>query len=179
MSSVGKRIADARERASSALDRQPGGSHYKDMAIQPVEFITANNIPYREANVIKYACRHQNKNGLQDIEKAIHYLEMIKDEYCQTGSEASGGAGASCKNTTLDKTQSESDSTQIGANEPAKTESDSNKLDAASAGNQTEDEGWGEWIELFEDQELRFGKDIEYRSDGVSMLTHHRVKKSG
>ena len=80
MSSVGKRIADARERASSALDRQPGGCHYKDMAIQPVEFITANNIPYREANVIKYACRHQNKNGLQDIEKAIHYLEMIKDE---------------------------------------------------------------------------------------------------
>jgi hypothetical protein len=74
MSSVGKRIQDA-------LDRQEGGSHYKNMAIQPVEFIVANNIPYREANVIKYTCRHAAKNGVEDIKKAIHYLEMIRDEY--------------------------------------------------------------------------------------------------
>jgi len=60
-----------------ALDKQEGGSHYKDMPIQPVEFIVANSIPYREANVIKYVARHATKNGVQDINKAIHYLEMI------------------------------------------------------------------------------------------------------
>ena len=63
----------------SALDTQEGGSHYKDMAIQPVTFIVKNNIPFLEGNVIKYICRHANKNGVQDIDKAIHYLQLIKE----------------------------------------------------------------------------------------------------
>jgi hypothetical protein len=63
----------------SALDTQEGGSHYKDMVIQPVTFITCNNIPFLEGNVIKYVCRHANKNGVQDIDKAIHYLQLIKE----------------------------------------------------------------------------------------------------
>ena len=63
----------------SALDTQEGGSHYKDMAIQPVTFIVKNNIPFLEGNVIKYVCRHANKNGAQDIDKAIHYLQLIKE----------------------------------------------------------------------------------------------------
>lgn len=61
----------------SALDKQVGGSHYKDMAIQPVEFITANNIGFLEGNIIKYACRHASKNGAEDIKKVIHYAELI------------------------------------------------------------------------------------------------------
>lgn len=63
----------------TALDTQIGGDHYKTMKIQPVEFITANNIPFLEGNVIKYVSRHASKNGLADIEKAIHYLELIKE----------------------------------------------------------------------------------------------------
>jgi hypothetical protein len=63
----------------SALNNQEGGSHYKDMAIQPVTFIVKNNIPFLEGNVIKYVCRHANKNGVQDIDKAIHYLQLIKE----------------------------------------------------------------------------------------------------
>lgn len=61
----------------SALDVQEGGSHYKDMGIQPIEFISANNIPYHEANVIKYVCRHANKNGIEDLKKARHYIDML------------------------------------------------------------------------------------------------------
>jgi hypothetical protein len=61
----------------SALDTQVGGDHYKQMKIQPVEFICENNIPYCEANVIKYISRHKSKNGAQDVRKAIHYCEMI------------------------------------------------------------------------------------------------------
>lgn len=63
------------------LAEQVGGDHYKSMAIQPIEFIVKNGIPYREANVIKYVCRHRAKNGRQDIEKAIHYLQMILEDY--------------------------------------------------------------------------------------------------
>lgn len=62
---------------SQATSEQIGGSHYKDCKIQPTEFIHANNIPFIEGNVIKYVCRHRNKNGRQDIEKAIHYLKLL------------------------------------------------------------------------------------------------------
>ena len=65
---------------AEAAAKQIGGKHYQ-MPIQPIEYIVKNNIPYREANVIKYVTRHTNKNGLEDIEKAIHYLEMIKEDY--------------------------------------------------------------------------------------------------
>lgn len=61
----------------SALYKQEGGNHYKDMVIQPIEFIVENDLPFREANAIKYICRHYQKNGADDIRKAIHYLEMI------------------------------------------------------------------------------------------------------
>lgn len=64
---------------STALSKQVGGDHYKNFAIQPVKFITANNLGYIEGNVIKYLCRHEHKNGRKDLEKAIHYIEMLMD----------------------------------------------------------------------------------------------------
>lgn len=59
------------------LDVQVGGGHYKDFPIQPVEFITKNKLGYIEGAVIKYVCRHGQKNGREDIEKAIHYLQLL------------------------------------------------------------------------------------------------------
>ena len=65
----------------SALDTQIGGSHYA-MEIQPVEFITKNKLTFLEGCVVKRVCRHRNKNGKQDLEKAIHELQlMIELEY--------------------------------------------------------------------------------------------------
>lgn len=61
----------------SALAHQEGGNHYKGLKIQPVEYIHANEIDYLEGNVIKYVTRHKQKNGKQDILKAIHYLQLI------------------------------------------------------------------------------------------------------
>lgn len=61
----------------SALDVQVGGVHYKDMKIQPVEFIHANGIGYFEGNVIKYVARWRAKNGIADLEKARHYLDLL------------------------------------------------------------------------------------------------------
>lgn len=62
----------------AATERQIGGDHYKSLKIQPIEYIDANNLPYLEGNVVKYVTRHASKNGVQDIDKAIHYLELIK-----------------------------------------------------------------------------------------------------
>ena len=61
----------------SSFSRQVGGNHYADYAIQPLEFCVKNNIPFLEGNVIKYICRWRNKNGIQDLEKAKHYIEML------------------------------------------------------------------------------------------------------
>lgn len=61
----------------SALDKQVDGSHYKDKAIQPVEYIFANNIGYFEGNVIKYVTRWKDKGGINDLLKAKHYLELL------------------------------------------------------------------------------------------------------
>lgn len=62
-----------------ALTKQVGGSHYKDMKIQPVEFCHVNSIPYLEATAIKYLCRWRKKNGIQDLDKAIHFIELLKE----------------------------------------------------------------------------------------------------
>jgi len=61
----------------TALTKQVSGDHYKSLGIQPVEYIRANNIGYFEGNVIKYVTRWKNKNGVADLEKAKHYLEML------------------------------------------------------------------------------------------------------
>lgn len=62
----------------SALDIQVGGEHYKQFKIQPAEFCAVNGVGFLEGNIIKYVMRHESKNGIQDIDKAIHYLELIK-----------------------------------------------------------------------------------------------------
>jgi hypothetical protein len=65
-----------------ASDRQEGGSHYKTFTIQPVEFIHKNGIPFIEGNIIKYVLRHKQKNGLEDLKKAKHYIDLlIEHEY--------------------------------------------------------------------------------------------------
>ena len=61
----------------SAYKKQIGGSHYKNMKIQPRKFINDNNLQFAEGNAIKYICRHAYKGGKEDLKKAIHYIEMI------------------------------------------------------------------------------------------------------
>ena len=61
----------------SSLDIQVGGNHYKEMAIQPIEFIMKNNIGFMEGNAIKYISRWRSKGGIEDLKKARHYLDML------------------------------------------------------------------------------------------------------
>ena len=63
----------------NSLEEQVGGKHYRSMKIQPAEFINENKLLFAEGNAIKYICRHAQKGGVEDIDKAIHYLEMIKE----------------------------------------------------------------------------------------------------
>lgn len=62
---------------NGALVKQVGGSHYKDKAIQPIEYIHANKLGFCEGNVVKYVTRWKDKNGIADLEKAKHYIELL------------------------------------------------------------------------------------------------------
>ena len=60
----------------NANDTQTGGTHYQ-VAIQPWDYIIANDLGYLEGNVIKYVTRYKNKNGIEDLRKAQHYLAKL------------------------------------------------------------------------------------------------------
>lgn len=62
---------------TTALSHQEGGNHYKDMVIQPVEYIHKNKIPFIEGCVIKYCSRWRSKGGIEDLKKARHFLDML------------------------------------------------------------------------------------------------------
>lgn len=61
----------------AASKKQVGGSHYKDLKIQPFEYALANNLNYAQANVVKYVTRYKQKGGIQDLQKAIHNIELL------------------------------------------------------------------------------------------------------
>lgn len=69
-------MKDNHVKPDSLKATQFGGGHYKIMAIEPVEYIEANNIPFTEGNAIKYLSRHQSKNGAEDLKKAVHFTAM-------------------------------------------------------------------------------------------------------
>lgn len=62
---------------SEANTQQVGGGHYKDKAIQPWDYIAANNLGYFEGNIVKYVSRWQLKGGVDDLRKARHYLDKL------------------------------------------------------------------------------------------------------
>tara|TARA_R100000315_G_C5147534_1_gene84449 strand:+ start:90 stop:470 length:381 start_codon:yes stop_codon:yes gene_type:complete len=74
----GFKKTDLQKEAMKATLKQVGGNHYKDCKVQPIEYIVGNDLTFCEGNAIKYITRHRRKGeGRRDIEKAIHYLEMI------------------------------------------------------------------------------------------------------
>lgn len=64
---------------SNALKEQIGGSHYKNMAMQPAEFAVKAQLTFIQGCIVKYISRYKNKNGKQDIEKAIHFAKLAID----------------------------------------------------------------------------------------------------
>lgn len=69
----------------SALNKQVAGDHYKGRDIQPVEYIHANGLDFFEGSVVKYVTRWRQKNGIPDLEKAIHFLELLIELETQKG----------------------------------------------------------------------------------------------
>ena len=64
---------------SLANANQVGGEHYRNKAIQPWDYIVSNNLGYLEGCVVKYVSRYKEKGGMQDLEKASHYLQKLME----------------------------------------------------------------------------------------------------
>jgi Protein of unknwon function (DUF3310) len=62
---------------TNALDTQIGGDHYRNLKIQPVEYIHANNLPFIEGCIVKYATRWREKGGVKDLEKIKHFVDLL------------------------------------------------------------------------------------------------------
>lgn len=71
-----KMFEDITKERKGPLDEQIGGEHYTKYAIQPIEFTMKNKLNFIQGNVIKYIMRYENKNGLEDLKKAIHYIKL-------------------------------------------------------------------------------------------------------
>lgn len=63
--------------ADSPLKTQIGGDHYRKMAIQPMEFSMANKFDACQHTIIKYVTRFRDKNGIEDLKKARHVIDML------------------------------------------------------------------------------------------------------
>lgn len=70
---------------TDALNIQVGGRHYKDMPIQPIEYIQRNRLNFCEGNVVKYISRWRQKGGVEDLQKVLHYVNLLIElENCPT-----------------------------------------------------------------------------------------------
>ena len=61
------------------IGKQIGGNHYEQFSIQPVEFAHTNCLSFIAGNIVKYICRWEVKNQIQDLDKIIHYTKILKD----------------------------------------------------------------------------------------------------
>jgi hypothetical protein len=76
---INKQVSD--KESDSALSTQVGGTHYKDFKIQPIEFFIANGTQFAPASIIKYVLRYKDKNGVTDLEKAKHLIDILIEDY--------------------------------------------------------------------------------------------------
>jgi hypothetical protein len=67
-----------------SLKKQIGGDHYHNRTIQPIEYILANDMNFCEGCVIKYVTRWREKGGVEDLHKAMHYLQFLIEDQERT-----------------------------------------------------------------------------------------------
>ena len=79
--SLNDQYAEIEKVRQSAWQKQEGGSHYKNLKIQPMQYALENKLDYAQASVVKYVTRHKEKNGKEDLLKAIHNLELMIEFY--------------------------------------------------------------------------------------------------
>jgi hypothetical protein len=87
---------------AKANETQVGGDHYKS-AFQHWDYVALAGIAYLPAQVSKYLCRWQKKNGLQDLKKAAHFLDKFIEDQIASRDANTARAVAFCKQNDLNE----------------------------------------------------------------------------
>ena len=66
-------------------------SHYMQHEIEPIEYIMRNEMEFFEGNIVKYATRWKTKGGVQDLDKIIHYAQMLKEMHVKKERKSDNG----------------------------------------------------------------------------------------
>lgn len=77
--------ASNKEISTKASEKQVAGNHYAKLKIQPMRYALENDLNYAQANAVKYITRYKDKNGIEDLKKAIHCIELLiefEEEQC-------------------------------------------------------------------------------------------------
>ena len=74
---LGRRYAPLHMGPVPALNVQIGGSHYRTMEIQPMEYSMKNKLDPCQHTIVKYVSRFRDKGGIEDLEKAKHVIDML------------------------------------------------------------------------------------------------------
>ena len=77
---------------SNPYHTQVGGDHYRNHPVQLAEFLNRNEVPWAVGEVIAHVFRYREKQGVEDLRKAAHYIEMLIYEELQNGDRSIGGA---------------------------------------------------------------------------------------
>lgn len=88
------------------LNKEVGGTHYKNMKMQPIELIVKANLNFIQGCIVKYVTRYKNKNGKEDIEKAIHNAQLAIDLHSNGPDDCINEGYAYCKINNLSTFQS-------------------------------------------------------------------------
>jgi len=67
------------QKQQSALDTQVGGDHYKQLKIEPTVYCQTNGFRHGESSAIKYISRYHVKRNPIDLDKAIHFFQIVKE----------------------------------------------------------------------------------------------------
>ncbi len=62
------------------LNNQVGGNHYQSYKVQPITWALDNHINAAEFSILRYLLRYKNKNGLEDLNKALHYTQILRQQ---------------------------------------------------------------------------------------------------
>ena len=62
------------------LQSQVGGTHYQNYKVQPIIWALDNHINAAEFSILRYLLRYKHKNGLEDLNKALHYTQILMQQ---------------------------------------------------------------------------------------------------
>lgn len=64
---------------NSVFNIQVGGDHYKGYVVEPIKVAMESQLDPCTFSIFKYILRYHDKNGCEDLKKALHYIDILNE----------------------------------------------------------------------------------------------------